>query len=70
LIDQRLRSRLFTNVGLTLTKRRSALGYLPPLGLNIRESQNENGVCGLIDRAGKPQESVSMLLMMINEIPT
>ena len=35
-----------------------------------RESQNENGVCGLIDRAGKPQESVSMLLMMINEIPT
>jgi hypothetical protein len=28
LTDQRLGSRLFTNVGLTLTKRRSALGYL------------------------------------------
>jgi hypothetical protein len=32
---ERLCSRLFTNVGLPLTKRRSALGYLPTLGLNI-----------------------------------
>jgi hypothetical protein len=33
--DQWLGSRFFTNVGLNFTKRRSALGYLPTLGLNI-----------------------------------
>jgi hypothetical protein len=35
LTDQWLGSRLFTNVGLTRTKPRSTLGYLPTHGLNI-----------------------------------
>jgi hypothetical protein len=33
--DQHLDSRLFTNVGLTLTKQRLTLGFLPTFGLNI-----------------------------------